>query len=332
MKIGITFAGQGAQYPGMGSDLYGTYEAAKEVFELAGEQVKSWCFEGDEETLKKTHVTQPCVYTVTMAAYRAFLEALEKEGLAEDVEIVGYAGFSLGEYAALTAAGSIDDIKKGMEIVTKRGQLMNQAGLGPDGQPRGKMAAAMGQREAILEIVEETRQDGILEGVNFNSPVQTVVAGDKEAVARFADAAKAKKIRAKVLPVGTAFHSPMMVPAAEELKRILKEAKLQAPAAKIYANVTAEDMMKDFDGTDAGTYLADMMARQAMSPVYWEETIRNFKRDGAEALVEIGPGKTLSGLAKKTEAGLSRFNIEDAESLQNTVAGLKALKEGEPTC
>lgn len=329
MKIGITFAGQGAQYPGMGSDLTQRFEAAKEVFDLAGEQVKEWCFEGDEETLKQTHVTQPCVYTVTMAAYRAFLEALEQEGLSHDVEIIGYAGFSLGEYAALTAAGSIDDIKKGMEIVTKRGQLMNEAGLGPDGQPRGKMAAAMGDRETILALVEETREDGILEGVNFNSPVQTVVAGDKEAVARFADAAKAKKIRAKVLPVGTAFHSPMMVPAAEQLKTILAEADLKAPSAKIYANVTAEDMMKDFDGTDAGSYLADMMSRQAKSPVYWEETIRHFKRDGAEVLVEIGPGKTLSGLAKKTEADLNRFNIEDAESLQSTIAGLKALKEGE---
>ena len=87
--------------------------------------------------------------------------------------------------------------------------------------------------------------------------------------------------------------------------------------------------MRDFDGTDAGGYLADVMSRQAMSPVYWEETIRNFKRDGAEVLVEIGPGKTLSGLAKKTEASLNRFNIEDAESLQSTTAGLKALKEGE---
>lgn len=329
MKIGITFAGQGAQYPGMGSDLYATYEAAKEVFDLAGEQVKNWCFEGDEETLKQTHVTQPCVYTVTMAAYRAFLEALKKEGLDAEVEIIGYAGFSLGEYAALTAAGAIDDIQKGMEIVTKRGQLMNEAGLGPDGQPRGKMAAAMGQRETILELVEETREDGILEGVNFNSPVQTVVAGDKEAVARFAEAAKAKKIRAKVLPVGTAFHSPMMVPAAQELKTILQAANLKAPKETIYANITAEDMMKDFDGTDAGSYLADVMSRQAMNPVYWEETIRHFKRDGAEALVEIGPGKTLSGLAKKTESSLNRFHIEDAESLQSTIAGLKALQEGE---
>ncbi len=328
MKIGITFAGQGAQYPGMGNDLYRTYESAQEIFDLAGGQVKDWCFEGDEETLKQTHVTQPCIYTVTMAAYKAFLEALKTEGLSDEVEIIGYAGFSLGEYAALTATGAIDEIKKGMEIVTKRGQLMNQAGLDAEGQPRGKMAAAMGKRELILEVVEEAREDGILEGVNFNSPSQTVVAGDKDAIERFVKAAKAKKIRATVLPVGTAFHSPMMVPAAQELKSILKDAGLKEPSAKIYANITAEDMMKDFDGGDPGEYLADVMSRQAMNPVYWEETIRNFKKDGAQALVEIGPGKTLSGLTKKTEPELGRFHIENAESLQETIEGLKALKEG----
>ena len=270
MKIGITFAGQGAQYKGMGKDLYETYPAAKEIFDLAGQQVKDWCFEGDEETLKQTHVTQPCIYTVTMAAYRAFLEALEKAGMDKDVEITGYAGFSLGEYAALTAAGAIDEIKKGLELVTKRGQLMNRAGMDPDGQPMGGMAAAMGKRESILEVVEEAREDGILEGVNFNSPSQTVVAGDKAAIERFIRAAKAKKIRAMALPVGTAFHSPMMVPAARELKQVLREAALNAPGARIYANVTARDMMEDFDGTDAGEYLADMMSRQAMNPVYWE--------------------------------------------------------------
>ena len=329
MKIGITFAGQGAQYSGMGKDLYDTYESAKRIFDMAGDQVKEWCFHGDEETLKQTHVTQPCIYTVTMAAYEAFLEALEKEGLKEAVEIIGYAGFSLGEYAALTAAGAIDEIQTGMDIVTKRGQLMNQAGLGPDGQPMGKMAAAMGKRDEILQVVEEARQEGILEGVNFNSPAQTVVAGDKTSIQRFVDAAKAKKIRAKVLPVGTAFHSPMMVPAAKELKTVLKEADLKKPEAKIYANITAEDMMKDFDGRDACEYLADTMSRQAMSPVYWEETIRHFKRDGADTLIEIGPGKTLSGLAKKTEPDLNRFHIENAESLQETIEGLKALKKGE---
>lgn len=329
MKIGITFVGQGAQYSGMGKDLYDTYPAAKEIFDMAGEQVKEWCFEGDEETLKQTHVTQPCIYTVTMAAYEAFLEALEQAGLKDDVEITGYAGFSLGEYAALTAAGVIDQIKTGMDIVTKRGQLMNEAGTGPDGSPMGAMAAAMGKREPILEVVEEAREDGILEGVNFNSPAQTVVAGDKAAIQRFVQAAKAKKIRAMVLPVGTAFHSPMMVPAAKELKNVLKEAGLHAPEAKIYANVTAEDMMKEFDGGDVCEYLADIMSRQAMSPVYWEETIRSFVRDGAEALVEIGPGKTLSGLAKKTDSAIARFNIENKESLQQTIEGLTALKEGE---
>lgn len=327
MKIGITFAGQGAQYPGMGKDLYDHYPAAKAVFDLAGDQVKDWCFKADADTLKQTHITQPSVYTVTMAAYEAFVEALKNADL--DVEVVGFAGFSLGEYAALTAAGVIDEIKKGMDIVTKRGTLMTEAGKDPDGEPMGSMAAGMGPREAILEIVEETREDGILEGVNFNSPAQTVVAGDKAAIERFIAAAKAKKVRAKALPVSTAFHSPMMVPAAEQLRTILKEAGLKKPEQKIYANVTAEDMMAEFDGENAGDYLSDIMARQAMSPVYWEEIIQHFQRDGAEVLVEIGPGKTLTGLAKKTAPDLKRFNIEDAESLKATIDGLSALVKGE---
>lgn len=324
MKIGITFAGQGAQYPGMGKDLYEAFPAAKAVFDLAGDQVKDWCFEGDAETLKQTHITQPCIYTVTMAAYEAFMEALKEADA--DVEVVGFAGFSLGEYAALTATGAIDEIQKGMEIVTKRGTLMQEAGMGPDGEPMGAMAAGMGAREDILAIVEETREDGILEGVNFNSPAQTVVAGDKAAIERFITAAKAKKVRAKALPVSTAFHSPMMVPAAKELKTILESAGLQQPKQKIYANVTAEDMMEGSSEGDAGAHIADMMARQAMNPVYWEEIVEHFQRDGAEALIEIGPGKTLSGLAKKIAPDLERFNIEDEASLKATVESLTAGK------
>lgn len=328
MKAGITFAGQGAQYPGMGKDLYEKYDAAKAVFDLAGEQVKDWCFNGDAETLKQTHITQPCIYTVTMAAYEAFLEALEQSGLKDRIEIEGYAGFSLGEYAALTAAGAIEEIPVGMDIVTKRGKLMTEAGMGPDGNPKGAMAAGMARREEVLAIVEEAREDGILEGVNFNSPVQTVVAGDKAAVARFTALAKEKKVRAKELPVSTAFHSPMMVPAAEALKTILQEVGLKAPTAKVYANVTADDIMKDA-GSDASVHLASIMSKQAMRPVYWEEIMKRFQADGAKVLIEIGPGKTLTGLAKKTVPELGRFHIEDTASLEETIAGLADMVKGE---
>ena len=325
MKIGIVFAGQGAQYRGMVKDLYETYPEAKTIFDMAGDQVKAWCFEGDEETLKQTHVTQPTIYTTTMAAYEAFMAEIKKQAMTDDLEVVALAGFSLGEYSALTAAGAIDEISKGIDIVSKRGVLMQQAGLDEEGNAKGGMAAGIGDRKAILEAVEDAREDGILEGVNFNSPVQTVVAGDKAALKRFRRAAKAKGVKAIPLGVSTAFHSPMMISAAEKLKDVLLEADLKAPKKKVYANVTADDIMKDFDGQDEGQYLTDMLAKQAMSPVYWEEIIKKFQTEGVKAIVEVGPGKTLTGLTKKTCPEITALNVENVETLQNAVAQLKEL-------
>ena len=325
MKIGIVFAGQGAQYSGMGKDLYETYPEAKTIFDMAGDQVKAWCFEGDEETLKQTHVTQPTIYTTTMAAYEAFMAEIKKQAMTDDLEVVALAGFSLGEYSALTAAGAIDEISKGIDIVSKRGVRMQQAGLDEEGNAKGGMAAGIGDRKAILEAVEDASEDGILEGVNFNSPVQTVVAGDKAALKRFRRAAKAKGVKAIPLGVSTAFHSPMMISAAEKLKDVLLEADLKAPKKKVYANVTADDIMKDFDGQDEGQYLTDMLAKQAMSPVYWEEIIKKFQTEGVKAIVEVGPGKTLTGLTKKTCPEITALNVENVETLQNAVAQLKEL-------
>ena len=325
MKIGIVFAGQGAQYSGMGKDLYDSYPQAKEIFDLAGDQIKEWCFEGDAETLKQTHVTQPTIYTVSMAAYKALLAELEKNGLSDKLEIDAVAGFSLGEYSALTAAGVIPKISEGVEIVAQRGTLMQEAGRDEDGNAKGTMAAALGKREKILDLVEQAREDGILEGVNFNSPKQTVVAGDKAAVARFAELAKENRIKAIPLSVSTAFHSPMMIPAAEKLKDVLRQAELKMPEITVYADVTADDIMKDYDGGDLKDYLVEIMAKQAMSPVYWEEIIRRFEADGVKAIIEVGPGATLSGLMKKTCKEIAALNVENVETLQETIAQLKEL-------
>ena len=325
MKIGIVFAGQGAQYSGMGKDLYDSYPKAKEIFDLAGDQIKEWCFEGDAETLKQTHVTQPTIYTVSMAAYKALLAELEKNGLSDKLEIDAVAGFSLGEYSALTAAGVIPKISEGVEIVAQRGTLMQEAGRDEDGNAKGTMAAALGKREKILDLVEQAREDGILEGVNFNSPKQTVVAGDKAAVARFAELAKENRIKAIPLSVSTAFHSPMMIPAAEKLKDVLRQAELKMPEITVYADVTADDIMKDYDGGDLKDYLVEIMAKQAMSPVYWEEIIRRFEADGVKAIIEVGPGTTLSGLTKKTCKEIAALNVENVETLQETIAQLKEL-------
>lgn len=322
MKIGIVFAGQGAQYSGMGKDLYERYPGAAEIFDMAGQQVKDWCFEGDEETLKQTHVTQPTIYTTTMAAYRALMDKLAEEGLADKLEITALAGFSLGEYSALTAAGAIDEISKGIDIVSKRGALMQQAGLDEEGNAKGGMAAGMGDRAAVLEAVEEAREDGILEGVNFNSPVQTVVAGDKAALKRFRRAAKERKVKAIPLGVSTAFHSPMMVPAAEKLRDVLKAAGLKAPHTKVYANTTADDIMKGAEGKEPAEHLTEVLAKQAMSPVYWEEIIKRFEADGVEMIIEVGPGKTLTGFTKKTCPDIMALNVENSETLDAAVTAI----------
>lgn len=325
MKIGIVFAGQGAQYSGMGKDLYDAYPEAKKVFDLAGDQVKEWCFNGDEDTLKETHITQPTIYTTTMAAYEALLAEIKNQGLDDSLEVVALAGFSLGEYSALTAAGAIDEYSKGIDIVAKRGTLMKEAGQDENGNNLGAMAAGLGKRDKILEVVEQAREDGILEGVNFNSPKQTVVAGDKAAIERFVKVAGENRIKAIPLSVSTAFHSPMMVPAAEKLKSVLLAADLKAPTKTVYADVTADDIMRDFDGGNVGEYLTDILAKQAMSPVYWEEILNRFADNGVKAIIEVGPGHTLSGLTKKTLKGVAPLNVENVETLNETIAQLKEL-------
>jgi len=307
MKIGFLFAGQGAQYPGMGKSLYECSKAARKVFDDAGEEIKDRCFNGTKESLRQTQITQPCVYIVGMAAYSALIESI-------DIEPVGVAGFSLGEYSALTAAKVIENIDIGLKIVTRRGELMMKAGLGDDGAPIGGMTAALGKREEILKYVDSAREDGILSAVNFNSPSQTVVAGDKAALKRFGEKASGSKVKVIPLSVGTAFHTSMMRPAVEPLRQLLIEAELKKPALKIYCNLTG----KEIEGS-----IACVMAKQAESPVRWQETIENMAADGIEILIEIGPGKALSGMVRKTAPQITTMNVEDKESLEKTVETLR---------
>ena len=344
MNIGVLFSGQGAQYPGMGKSLYEHSAAARRVLDEAGAEVKAQCFEAAAEELKQTAITQPCVYAVGMAAYAAFLEALSAQGLMvphveqapeqpkgssgeSQLVLAGVAGFSLGEYAALTAAGIIGDVPKGVALVRERGRLMQAAGTSKTGEAKGGMMAAMGQRESILTYVESARGDGILEAVNFNAPGQTVVAGDFAALGRFAEVAKRNRIKAMRLPVSAAFHSPMMAPAAEPLRQLLLDATLSAPTLKCYCNVTGQDLFAGnaIPAEGLAAYVADMMARQVKSPVYWQETIENMMRDGIQAVVECGPGKALRGLAKKIAPDLPAFYVEDAESLQETIEALNEM-------
>ncbi len=331
MKIALLFAGQGAQYSGMGKDLFDHSPEAKQIFDMAGEEIKDWCFEGTKEMLRQTEITQPSIYTVTMAAYKAFMKEFQTLKQAQNfsdcldpIEIIALSGFSLGEYAALTAGDCIRDFKTGLEIVKKRGQWMSESG-------KGGMVAAMGHREDILRCVELSREDGVIEGVNFNSPTQTVVAGDRDALIRFMETAKdLGHIKTVMLSVGNAFHSPLMASVVPKLKELLMEAGLNEPSLPIYSNVTMVDIRETIGGGDfyqdgGQERLAELMAVQVYSPVYWEEVIRNLVAAGIEATIEIGPGKTLSGLVKKINHEILTMHVEDMESLNTTLATLKEV-------
>ena len=332
-KYAIVFAGQGAQKPGMGKSLYDASPAARAVFEQAGDQIKYDCFEADAERLKQTEVTQPAVYTMDMAAYAALRESLRiDEG--NFPEPSGVAGFSLGEYAAFTAAGTIDSIKTGLSLVKKRSLFMKAAGLNEDGSQRGAMAAGIGNQDAVIELVEKARGDGILEAVNFNSPGQTVVAGDILTVERFVALAGSDRgfgVKAIPLPVSGAFHSPIMRPAAEELEKELENYSFSEPVIPVYLNATGgsfKDYDKDGSDMDANMKTKAIMVRQIQSPVYWQKTIEAMAAAGIGIIIEVGPGKTLTGLIKKIAPEVTALHVEDAESLAETAERVRESMAG----
>lgn len=333
MKTAYVFAGQGAQYPGMGRDLYEKYPEAKAVFDAAGDKIKHLCFEGTAEQLKETENTQPCVYTMTMAAYEAFRAALQASGATEAAEPYAMAGFSLGEYSAMTAAGIISDVPTGVELMENRGRWMGEAGRDADGNAAGTMAAAIGDKEKVLAIVEETRGGDILIAANFNAPTQTVVSGSIAAVERFIEKAKEEKLRIAPLAVGSAFHSPMMEPASEKMRALIEEknAAINTDSAiPVYSNLTAAPI----SGYRAGgacadnnlqkvNDIADAMAKQLMSPVRWVEIVKRLIDEGVDTFIEFGPGKTLCGLVKKTDRKVKAYNVENCETLESTVEAIK---------
>jgi len=319
MKYAVVFAGQGAQKPGMGKSLYEASPAARAVFDRAGEDIKRDCFEADEERLKQTEVTQRAVYTMDMAAYAALREALGiDKGRFPGPSCV--AGFSLGEYAAFTAAGVIGSLEEGLALVEARSLLMKEAG-----SQKGAMAAGLGERESVLELVERAREEDILEAVNYNSPLQTVVAGDAAAVDRFAKMAaedRSHGVKAIPLPVSGAFHSPLMRPAAEGLTEALNGFSFSAPALSVYLNATG-GTYEDYASVAVGSTnskVKALMVCQIQSPVFWQKIIESMAEDGIETIIEAGPGKTLSGLVKKTAPDIAALHVEDRETLTATAA------------
>lgn len=304
--IAFLFSGQGAQYPGMMKDIAGEYAEARKVFDIAdkslGRGISELCFDGTQEELNLTHNTQPCVLASDLAAYKA----ITAEGIRPDA----LAGFSLGEYAALAAAGVID-LEQVFPLIQKRADFMQEAV--PVG--KGAMAAVMKlPAEEVIALCNEV--EGYVIPANYNCPGQIVVSGEAEAVDRLCDLAKERKIKAIKLAVSAPFHCEMMKPAAENLKEPLNGICFSAPAVPVYMNV---DARPENDPEE----IRKKLVLQAMSPVRWEETLRNMAEAGVDTFVELGPGKTLMSFVKKTfSEGIRFFNVTDLETLKATMEAI----------
>ncbi|MGE5628424.1 MAG: ACP S-malonyltransferase [Solirubrobacterales bacterium] len=304
-KIAFVFSGQGAQYAGMGKELYENIPASKEVYDKADEalgfKISSICFEGPEEELNITENTQPAILTTSIAA----MKALEEKGIKPDVT----AGLSLGEYSALVCSG-VFDFTDAVQLVKKRGRFMQEAV--PPGI--GGMAAIIGLKPELLEdVVKNSSEFGIVEGANYNCPGQTVIAGEIEAVKAACEKAKeAGALKAILLNVSGPFHTSMLEPAAIKLEQELNKININPINIPVITNVTGE-FVKDSDD------IKGILKKQVMSPVQWETTINKMLEFGVDTFVEIGPGKTLCGFVKKVNRKVTVLNVEDIESLNKTI-------------
>ncbi len=306
--IAAVFPGQGSQKPGMGKDLYEGQMAAREVFEQASEAVgidlRKLCFESDEETLRQTQNTQIALFVCGVAAFRSLPDNISDR-------VTAMAGHSVGEYAALTAAGILD-VATGARLVRRRGELMAASG---DQQP-GTMAAVLGLERETLEAVCKG-VDGVVVIANDNCPGQLVISGEIDAVGKAGQAATAAGAK-RVLPlnVSGAFHSPLMEGPASEMAKALAEAQVGAGrGVKVYANVTAEPVQQP-------ELWPTMLEQQLRSPVRWTETIQNMMRDGVGTFIECGVGEVLSGLIRRVGKSASTLRVNDSGLLADTIHGL----------
>jgi [acyl-carrier-protein] S-malonyltransferase len=308
VKLAFIFPGQGAQYAGMGQELYDRYPEAKEVFDAAdralGFPLSALCFNGPEESLKLTENTQPAILTVSVAACRAF----QKKGLQPNF----VAGHSLGEYSALVAAGALR-FEDGVALVRRRGRYMQEAV--PAGT--GAMAAILGMDLAGVEsICERAAQGEVVAPANLNSDSQIVVAGHQGAVERAAAFAKeggAK--RAILLQVSAPFHCELLKPAEDRLAPELDACAFVDPLCPLVTNVDAQPI-----ATAAAA--RDGLRRQVSRPVRWQQSVQWMIGQGVDTFVEFGPGKVLSGLVRATDKSVRTFNVEDEKSLENAFSGL----------
>ena len=307
-KIAFLFPGQASQYVGMGKEFYENYSAVRELFEMAndalGFDIGKLCFEGPEEKLKLTEHTQPSILLCSVVTKKI----LDLKGIKPDIG----AGHSLGEYSALVAAGSLD-FAQALKIVRMRGRFMQEAV--PEGE--GAMAALLGiERKKVEEVLSGIR-DGVVEPANFNSPGQIVISGEKRAVERAVEELKKNGAkRAVFLPVSAPFHCRLMKPAEDKLAKYLDDTDFKDLGFPIVTNVDANVIKR-------GDEAKDSLKRQVSRPVCWEESVSKIIEQGIGVLIEVGPGKVLSGLARQINREAVCLNVEDEKSLEKTLEALR---------
>ena len=304
MSISAFFPGQGAQFPGMGQSVYQQSAAAQQVFtcasDVTGQSVARLCFESTKEELSRTVNSQIAIFTCSIAV----LEALKEQGVSFDA----CAGFSLGEYTALAASGILS-LEDALRLVQKRGELMQQAA----DQTDGCMAAVLGLPDEAVEAICASI-DGVVLPVNYNCDGQLVIAGTKTAVQAAVDACReAGARRAVPLAVSGAFHTPLMAEAAAQLREFAGSLTVHAPCMPVYTNTTAQQLSI----TDLPAHLEQHM----ISPVRWKALVNNMMADGHTAALEIGPGKTLTGFARRISKQLSCTPVESMDSVLAAAGG-----------
>ena len=308
MKIAFIFPGQGSQYVGMAKEFSEYFDESKEVFENAssvlGYDLLQLCIHGPVEKLNLTENTQPAI----LAASIAMLRPLERRGLAATAA----AGHSLGEYAAITAAGGFE-LRDAVALVQKRGRYMQEAV--PAGA--GLMAAILGmERQDVEKTCLDASKNGIVAPANYNSPGQIVIAGEKKAVEKAMELARAAGAK-KVIPLSVSVpsHCIMMKQAGERLEQELIKVTISDLDYPIVNNADAKFIRNAAE-------LRTSLIKQISSPLFWEDSIKNMVSDGYDTFIEIGPGKVLSGLVKRIAKDAKVLNVEDQKSMSDTLNAL----------
>ena len=310
VKIAFVFPGQGSQFVGMGKDFYDHYSEARNLFEEANEilqyDISRICFNGPEDALRLTENTQPALLIHSIMA----LKILRENG----INSVLAAGHSLGEFSALVAAGALK-FQDAVRLVNLRGKFMQEAV--PVGI--GSMAAIIGLPiEKIQELCERVSSNSnLVQPANLNSPVQTVIAGHKEAVEKVSkDALTAGAKKAVVLPVSAPFHSALMKPAEIKLQKELEATEFYDLSFPVINNIEAKPIVK-------GNHARESLVKQVCSPVRWCETMQCIVDQEIDSVIELGSGKVLSGLMKRFNKTINCYQVGDRETLANLLTALK---------